>query len=76
MAIVNFCWLLQDFLKSLNVNEEASRALREAPQEVQRMMLQEVQDWLRGSVGDHQCPPWTLWRSLYKQKCVVYSLEF
>ena len=35
---------VEDFLKSLDVNEEASRALREAPQEVQRMMLQEVQD--------------------------------
>ena len=34
----------KDFLKSLDVNEEASRALREAPKEVQRMMLQEVQD--------------------------------
>ena len=38
------------------MNEEASRALREAPQEVQRMMLQEVQVGALGSLGMQLAP--------------------
>ena len=61
------------------MNEEASRALREAPQEVQRMMLQEVQVGAEreAPVGGHGGPSMNPWKIPYiSRNMSFFCLEF